>query len=315
MFQMLLPLASKMLTTKVMMSAGAKMMLSAGASALGTHLDNQQIKKQNRRAAAEARARQGNFYVNLRNAAQRAGFNPLTVLRSGTAGAYQAEGNSYDVLPMLTSNSFAKMLMNAEESQVRMDNMRAQERNMQHQQNMDKLNYELRKAEMELNQKLTSQKLIDDLEQRPLPVDVAAKNWRQLTANIKTPITNAENIKAQSKIEGMKDTTASIRFLGLDWYGSGAMSSGAAMEESLGNNWLLEMPLGVGMIGDMVGSKIKDWTHGNRAAEAKMRRIYRNVHADQIIRALETNSNAARLGMKPTLQPPLSLNHMMTLPY
>jgi hypothetical protein len=150
MFQMLLPLASKMLTTKVMMSAGAKMMLSAGASALGTHLDNQQIKKQNRRAAAEARARQGNFYVNLRNAAQRAGFDPLTVLRSGTAGAYQAEGNSYDVLPMLTSNSFANMLMNAEESQVRMDNMRAQERNMQHQQNMDKLNYDLRKAELEL---------------------------------------------------------------------------------------------------------------------------------------------------------------------
>ena len=161
MFQMLLPLASKMLTQKVMMSAGAKMMLNAGASALGTALDNQQIKKQNAKAAAAARARQGNFYVNLRNAAQRAGFNPLTVLRSGTAGAYQAEGNSYDTMPLLTSNSFANMLMDAEESQVRMDNMRAQERNMQHQQNMDKLNYDLRKAELEL-QVLQSKELQDD---------------------------------------------------------------------------------------------------------------------------------------------------------
>lgn len=165
MFQMLLPLASKMLTSKVMMSAGAKMMLSAGASALGTHLDNQQIKKRNAAAAAAARRRQGNFYVNLRNAAQRAGFNPLTVLRSGTAGAYQAEGNSYDTLPMLTSNSFANMLMDAEESKVRMDNMRAQERNMQHQQNMDKLNYELRKAELETQQTLMSQQLLNTTRQ------------------------------------------------------------------------------------------------------------------------------------------------------
>jgi hypothetical protein len=164
MFQMLLPLASKMLTSKVMMSAGAKMMLSAGASALGTHLDNQKIKKQNALAAASARARQGNFYVNLRNAALRAGFNPLTVLRSGTAGAYQAAGNSYDTLPMLTSNSFANMLMDAEESQVRMDNMRAQERNMQHQQNMDKLNYELRKAELETQQSLISEALLSKTE-------------------------------------------------------------------------------------------------------------------------------------------------------
>jgi hypothetical protein len=161
MFQMLLPLASKMLTSKVMMSAGAKMMLNVGASALGTHLDNQQIKKQNARAAAAARARQGNFYVNLRNAAQRAGFNPLTVLRSGTAGAYQAEGNSYDTMPLLTSNSFANMMMDAEESQVRMDNMRAQERNMQQQQNIDKLNYELRKAELEVGQRLATQELIN----------------------------------------------------------------------------------------------------------------------------------------------------------
>jgi hypothetical protein len=158
---MLLPLASKLLTSNVMMSAGAKMMLSAGASALGTHLDNKKIKKQNARAAAAARARQGNFYVNMRNAALRAGFNPLTVLRSGTLGAYQAEGNSYDTLPMLSSNSFANMMMDAEESKVRIDNMRAQERNMQHQQRMDELNYDLRKAELETQQKLASQILIN----------------------------------------------------------------------------------------------------------------------------------------------------------
>lgn len=163
MFQMLLPLASKMLTQKVMMSAGAKMMLGGAASALGTHLDNQVRERKNAAAMAAAKKRQGNFYVNLRNAAQRAGFNPLTVLRSGTAGAYQAEGNSYDVLPMLTSNSFANMLQDAEESQVRMDNMRAQERNMQHQQNMDKLNYDLRKAELETQQTLISQTLANTL--------------------------------------------------------------------------------------------------------------------------------------------------------
>ena len=180
MFQMLLPLASKMLTSKVMMSAGAKMMLNVGASALGTHLDNQQIKRQNAKAAAAARARQGNFYVNLRNAAQRAGFNPLTVLRSGTAGAYQAEGNSYDTMPMLTSNSFANMLMDAEESQVRMDNMRAQERNMQHQQNMDKLNYDLRKVELELSRAsmgvLASGNGSEETEFEPTPTGIDPKD-------------------------------------------------------------------------------------------------------------------------------------------
>ena len=204
MFQMLLPLASKMLTSKVMMSAGAKMMLSAGASALGTHLDNKQIKKQNARAAAAARRRQSNFFVNMRNAAQRAGFNPLTVLRSGTAGAYQAEGNSYDTLPMLTSNSFANMLMDAEESQVRMDNMRAQERNMQHQQNMDKLNYDLRKAELETQQSLISQTLAstlpDNVADMPTEpnLDEITKNTEnemvgQPTAVLKTHVTPAGN--------------------------------------------------------------------------------------------------------------------------
>lgn len=155
MFQMLLPLAAKAVTSKVMMSAGTSMLLKAGASALGTHLDNKKIQKENERAKklAEiaAKKKQSNFYVNLRNAAQRAGFNPLTVLRSGTAGAFQNAGiASYTQQPLLTSNSFAEMLQDAEESQVRMDNMRAQERNMQHQQDMDKLNYDLRRAELEL---------------------------------------------------------------------------------------------------------------------------------------------------------------------
>jgi hypothetical protein len=236
MFQMLLPLASKMLTQKVMMSAGAKMMLNVGASALGTHLDNQQIKKENAKAAAAARARQGNFYVNLRNAAQRAGFNPLTVLRSGTAGAYQAEGNSYDTMPLLTSNSFANMLMDAEESQVRMDNMRAQERNMQHQQNMDKLNYDLRRAELELGQRLASQELIQKL---PSGMTVMDGNKANVTTDEGIDLPNDPAIPAGYTVpeEVMEQFPVQLGAISLS---GSPMSPAAVVEEQYGDfvSWI-----------------------------------------------------------------------------
>jgi hypothetical protein len=301
--QLIGALAGQLLPQKIMMSATAKALTSTALSGLGTMYDNQQAEK-------KAKRKQANFYVDLRNAAQRAGFNPLTVLRSGTAGAYADAGYA----PALTSNAFTNMFNDMRETDARISNMKAQERNMAHGQRMDKLNYELRKAEYQFNQGLASEALKANLDVVPARVEVATKNWRQLTNNMKSGIRNAENIKAQSKIEAMADTQATVKFMGIDWQGSGAMSSGEAFEQSMGNNVFLDIPIGIAMIGDMVGSKLKDWTHGRKAADAKMRRIYRNIHADQIIRALETNQNAATRAMKVQIQPPLASNHLMQLP-
>jgi hypothetical protein len=122
-------------------------------SGMGTLIDN-------KIAAKKAKRKQANFYVNMRNAAQRAGFNPLTVLRSGTAGAYADAGYA----PALTSNAFTNMLNDMRETNARISNMKAQERNMAHGQQMDKLNYELRKSEYQFNQGLASKELVQQLQ-------------------------------------------------------------------------------------------------------------------------------------------------------
>lgn len=127
-------------------------MAQAMLSGVGTLIDNNI-------AAKKAKRKQANFYVNMRNAAQRAGFNPLTVLRSGTAGAYADAGYA----PALTSNAFTNMFNDMRETDARISNMKAQERNMAHGQQMDKLNYELRKAEYQFNQGLASKALTDKL--------------------------------------------------------------------------------------------------------------------------------------------------------
>lgn len=129
-------------------SAMAQTMISG----LGTLIDNQT-------AARNAKRKQANFYVDLRNAAQRAGFNPLTVLRSGTAGAYADAGYA----PALTSNAFTNMFNDMRETDARIKNMEAQERNMAHNQRMDELNYNLRKAEYQFNQGLASKELVQEL--------------------------------------------------------------------------------------------------------------------------------------------------------
>lgn len=127
-------------------------MAKVALSGLGTLIDNKM-------AARSAARKQANFYVNLRNAAQRAGFNPLTVLRSGTAGAYADAGYA----PALTSNAFTNMFNDMRETDARISNMKAQERNMSHNQRMDKLNYELRKAEYQFNQGLASNALANQV--------------------------------------------------------------------------------------------------------------------------------------------------------
>lgn len=147
-------LAGQLLPQRIMMSATAKALTSTALSGLGTMYDNRQAEK-------KAKRKQANFYLDLRNAAQRAGFNPLTVLRSGTAGAYADAGYA----PALTTNAFTNMFNDMRETNARIKNMEAQERNMAHGQEMDKLNYELRKAEYQFNQALASEALIKQVQE------------------------------------------------------------------------------------------------------------------------------------------------------
>lgn len=161
-------LAGQFIPQKIMMSAGAQALTSTALSGLGTMYDNRQ-------AEIKARRKQGNFYVDLRNAAQRAGLNPLTVLRSGTAGAYADAGYA----PALTSNAFTNMFNDMRETNARISNMKAQESNMLHGQQMDKLNYELRKAEYQFNQGLASTSLVDKVNSN-LPLE---PNYEKLTTN------------------------------------------------------------------------------------------------------------------------------------
>ena len=165
-YQALAALATQVIPQRIMMSATQKALMSTALNAVGTHVDNRQAEK-------KAKRKQANFYVNMRNAAQRAGFNPLTVLRSGTAGAYADAGYA----PALTSNPFMNMFNDMRETDARISNMKAQERNMAHGQLMDKLNYDLRKAEYQFNQGLASKQLTEKItEYEPNPTGLDPSN-------------------------------------------------------------------------------------------------------------------------------------------
>ena len=59
-------------------------------AALGTMLQNKRDKKAYSKAQADNTQRREDYYVNLRNDAEKGGFNPLTALRSGGGMGYSS---------------------------------------------------------------------------------------------------------------------------------------------------------------------------------------------------------------------------------
>jgi hypothetical protein len=62
----------------------------AGAKTLSTAIQNKRDKKAYSAAQAQNEQRRSDYYVNLRNDAQKGGFNPLTALRSGGGMGYSS---------------------------------------------------------------------------------------------------------------------------------------------------------------------------------------------------------------------------------
>jgi hypothetical protein len=197
--------------------------LSIASSVIGGAASYAAAKQQRKQAIAD----QDNQFVRMRNAAQRAGFNPLTVLRL-------TGGQGFTGLPAISkAAAFGNMATGVFGTLA--DNY------------VDKYEEKVKQA---VQPKMTPFVKSKNVDTRRLEVEVSPKDWAGLNKDVKKQIVNAENIKAQSKIEGMKDTKPVFRAFGIDFEGSGAFSSAAAIEESLGDNFIVGEAAGLMIAGD-----------------------------------------------------------------
>ena len=234
----------------------------------------------------------------MRKSAQRAGFNPLTVLKAG--GGYTA------VPQMSKYAAFGQALEGIFDAY---NNREVDKYNKE----VRDLEIEQRKADLEitpLRGKLMKAQL-DNLYTSTRTMSVGMMDRRQGDENNgefenRTAVTK-EGMRTDDKVKSgwhMMELPNNIGAIPVPF--DPADSDIGAIAGGIGRTIFIEAPA-------MSGAALKDLIDRKRS-DAKMRSIYRNVNADQILRALETRQNAARIAMKPKLTPPATLNHMMTLP-
>jgi hypothetical protein len=129
MWNIILPALTKFAVKKFAITGTKAMILNTAAQVAGAKITQDAAEK---RAKSEAASRQANFYTNLRNSAQAAGFNPLSVLNSGSVGAFAAAGEPVMQYGPLSSLNFNDMMNAAEmhnqdmrESEARITNIKS----------------------------------------------------------------------------------------------------------------------------------------------------------------------------------------------
>ena len=245
------------------LSGAAK--LSIASNVIGGLLTYKSAQQQRKQAIAD----QDNQYVRMRNAAQRAGLNPLTVLRS-------TGGQGFTGLPTISkAGAFGNAAAGIFDVLANKESY------------IDKYEEKVKQA---VQPKMTPIVKSKNVDTRRLEVQVSPKNWAGLNKDVKTQIVNAENILAQSKIEGMKDTKPVFRAFGIDFEGSGAFSSAAAIEESLGDNFIVGEAAGLMIAGDALlntasknlNKNIKPHSISKRTGRADPTQNYK-IHREDIL--------------------------------
>jgi hypothetical protein len=270
--------------------------LNIAAAAVTGLLGYKAAQEQRKQAIAD----QDNQYVRMRNAAQRAGFNPLTVMRA-TGGA------GFTGLPVISKaaafgNAAAGIFDAVRQAPI------------------DKYNKEVR--DLEIKQRKA------DLELMPMRGKLMKAQLDNLYTSTRTMSVGMMDRRKGDEDNGEFENRTAVTKEGMRT--DDKVKSGWHMMEMPNNIGAIPVPFDpadsdigaiIGGIGRaifieapaMSGAAIKDLVD-RKKADAKMRSIYRNVNADQILRALETRQNSARIAMKPKLTPPATLNHLMTLP-
>lgn len=126
---------------------------SGVSAALSTKLQNNRDKKAYNKAQAQNEQRRGDYYVNLRNDAQKGGFNPLSALRSGGGMGYSNLAGRI-TQPLMTRSPLAAGLAagstaytNYSMSKMNMEHDSAmQNQRLAHDERMTKLNASLTRA-------------------------------------------------------------------------------------------------------------------------------------------------------------------------
>jgi hypothetical protein len=276
------------------LSAASK--LSIAGSVVNGLLSYKSAQQQRKQAIAD----QDNQYVRMRNAAQRAGFNPLTVMRA-------TGGQGFTGLPTISKaaafgNAAAGIFDAVRQSPIDKYNKKVRD-----------LEIKQRKADLELmpmRGKLMKAQL-DNLYTSTRTLSVGMMDRRKGDQDDgefenRTAVTE-EGMRTDDKVKSgwhMMELPNNIGAIPVPF--DPADSDIGAIAGGLGRVIFVEAPA-------MSGAALRDLVD-RKKADSKMRSIYRNVNADQILRALETRQNAARIAMKPRLTPPATMNHLMTLP-
>jgi hypothetical protein len=181
--------------------------LSIAAAAVSGLLSYKAAQQQRKQAIAD----QDNQYVRMRNAAQRAGFNPLTVLRA-------TGGQGFTGLPVISkAAAFGNMATGIFDAVA--------------QNYVDKYEEEIKQTEQPKMTPFVKSKHINT---ERYTAQVSPKDWKGLTKDVKKQIANAENIAAQGKIDGAVNTVAKFKAFGRDFEGSGLFGAMPSYEETLG---------------------------------------------------------------------------------
>lgn len=148
-----------------------------GAKATSQAIQNKRDRKERKRAEKKNESRQANYYTDLVKNSQRAGFNPLTVLRAGGGMGYSNLAGRI-TQPLMTTNPFSAGIDAAA-------NFWASTYRTPHQKEMDKLNKEALRSDINLSRAQTASLQYELKQQMAPPV-------------IQPPLTNTTNIKELS---------------------------------------------------------------------------------------------------------------------
>jgi len=218
-----------------------------GAALAANHYVN---KREKLKHDKQQRSERDNYYVNMRNAAQKANFNPLTVLRSGGGMGYQYAGTKQFQSSSTLGNLF-NLMGGDYQRQVRRENLEIAsleaEINLANLRAQDLLKIATSKNSSESNGLLDIAKVLKNSVKYPNDVHSAI---------------NKSRIDALAKSQ----TPPAVRGFGMDWVGSSRFGNWESFEASFGDGWVTEvlgLPIKIASVVDTVGHSlgVHDWAN------------------------------------------------------
>lgn len=274
---------------------------AAGIGAVvGAKAQNKRDRGAYEAAQAATQKRQDNYYVNLRNDAEKGGFNPLTALRSGGGMGYSNLAGRI-TQPLFTRSPLAAGISAGVNQYT---SIASQQRLFKHEARMDELNKKLKEAQIKsMTTDMTRNNAFANLGLMDTPnIGSDPANPGQLenrTARLDDKITvNDRIVSGWHPMTLPNDMVVPVPFDPQD-------SDVGAMIGSTIRVLGIETPL-------MIGANFKDFVSGVQA-DIKMQNIYNTVNKDAILRALGTMQNDLAYNMKPKFMP-LQNNHFLSLP-